>query len=148
MKHRAELIIDAPRALVWQLFDGPDNMQRWQPTLASFEHRSGTPGQPGAVSELVYEENGRRVVMTETITERREADFIAGRYDSAFGTTEIVNVFEALDDGRTRWQVWCNFRFRGFMMLLSLFRGGSIRRRTDADLARFKLLAETEAASA
>lgn len=146
MKHNAEVVIDAPRELVWTVFDDPDNMKKWQPTLESFTHKSGEPGQPGAVSELVYRENGREIVMTETITERRDREFLAGTYDNAYGTTLIVNRFEAIDDNTTRWTMWCNFRFRGFMKIMALFMAGSIRRRTNDDLERFKLLAESKAA--
>lgn len=146
MKHNAEVVIDAPRELVWTVFDDPDNMKKWQPTLESFTHKSGEPGQPGAVSELVYRENGREIVMTETITERRDREFLAGTYDNAYGTTLIVNRFEAIDVNTTRWTMWCNFRFRGFMKIMALFMAGSIRRRTNDDLERFKLLAESKAA--
>ncbi|MGB5739015.1 MAG: SRPBCC family protein, partial [Woeseia sp.] len=102
MKYKTEVIINAPRERVWAEFDNPDNMARWQPTLESFVHRSGTPGQPGAVSELIYNENGRKVVMIETINERREPDFLAGIYESNFGTTTIVNQFEELGDSQTK----------------------------------------------
>ena len=146
MKHHAEVLIEAPRKLVWEVFDNPDNMQKWQPTLTSFVHKSGSAGQPGAVSELTYEENGRTIVMTETITERRDHEFLAGTYETRFGTTTVVNRFESTDDGNTRWSVWCRFRFRGFMKVMALFMGGSIRRRTNDDLGRFKLLAESVAA--
>ena len=147
MKHRAELVIDAPREFVFRLFDDPQQRRNWQPTLESIEQRSGSPGRPGAVAEFVYAENGRRLVMQETVMERREPDFIAVNYTSSFGSTQVVNTFEALDDERTKICVWCNFRFRGAMKLKSLFTGRSIRRRTDTDLERFKLFAETAAAS-
>jgi len=148
MKHTVDVVINAPLALVWRVFDDPDNMPKWQPTLKSFEHKSGTPGQPGAVSELTYDENGREFVMTETITERREQDFLAGVYTSSVGTTLIVNHFVAIDDNSTRWSMWCNFQFKGLMKVMSLFMAGSIRKRTNCDLERFKLLAESIAAEA
>lgn len=147
MKHNAEVLIAAPRELVWKVFDDPENMRKWQPTLASFTHKSGDPGQPGAVSELVYDENGRKIVMTETIGERREPEFLAGTYETEYGVTLIVNRFESVDDDHTRWNVWCNFQFRSLMKIMALFMGGSIRRRTNDDLGRFKLLAESVAAS-
>jgi uncharacterized membrane protein len=145
MKHKAEVIINAPREQVWAAFDNPDNMPRWQQGLESFAHKSGTPGQPGAVSELTYNENGRKVVLTETISERRNHAFLAGIYESEFGTTIIVNQFEKIDDHKTKWTMWCSFRFRGLMKLLALFMGKSIRKRTDADLQRFKEFAESGA---
>lgn len=143
MKHKAEIIINAPRDRVWSLFDSTNNMYKWQPTLESFEHISGEPGQPGAVSKLTYNENGRKIVLTESINERREPDFLAGIYESDFGTNTIVNHLESLDEGTTKWTVWCNFRFRGLMKLLSIFMRRSIRRRTDEDLQRFKEFAES-----
>jgi uncharacterized protein YndB with AHSA1/START domain len=143
MKHKAEIIIHAPRERVWAAFDNPDNLPRWQQGLESFAHKSGTPGQPGAVAELTYDENGRKVVLTETVSERREQEFLAGIYDSDFGTTTVVNQFEQIDDHSTRWTMWCHFRFRGLTKLLALFMRSSIRKRTDADLQRFKTFAES-----
>jgi uncharacterized protein YndB with AHSA1/START domain len=133
MKHKIEVLIEADRATVWKAFDDPDNMTKWQPTLKSFAHKSGTPGQPDAVSELVYHENGREVVMTETITAR--------------GTVIIFNHFEETDDGNTRWVSNTNYMFRGFMKIMALFMRKSILSRTDTDMNRFKLLVETEVAN-
>ncbi len=148
MKTRHEVLIDAPRDVVWATFDDPDNMSKWQPTLTSFTPREGTPGQPGAVSELIYEEKGREVRMTETITERREPDFMAGVYTSEFGKTIIVNHFEDTGDNQTRWIVYANHFFKGMMRLMSIFFARSIRERTENDLERFKLLVESRAAEA
>ena len=144
MKTRHEVLIDAPRNVVWAAFDDPDNMPRWQPTLRSLTPREGIPGQPGAVSELVYDENGREVRMVETITERREPDFMASIYTSQYGKTIIVNHFEDAGDGQTRWVVYANHLFKGMMKLMSLFYARSIRERTDSDLQRFKLLVESQ----
>jgi hypothetical protein len=113
----------------------------------SFNHISGEPGQPGAVSELTYDEKGKKVVLKETITERRKPDFLARTYESKVAKTLIVNHFEAVDENLTRWTSWCNFTFRGFMRIMSLFVSGMIRKRTRADMERFKLMVETDQAS-
>lgn len=147
VKLKFEQIIAADRDTVWAMFDDPASMKKWQPTLESFTPKSGIPGQPDAVSELVYAEKGRKVVMTETITERRQPDFLAGIYESARGKTLIVNTFEAIDENTTRWSCWCNFAFRGFMRFMALFTMSSLRKRTEADMARFRLLVETEVAN-
>lgn len=44
MKYRLELILDRPRAEVWKIFDDPDNMNKWQPSLVKLERVSGTAG--------------------------------------------------------------------------------------------------------
>ena len=147
MKHKTEVLIGADRATVWRFFDDPGNMQKWQPTLKSFTHKSGTPGQPDAISELVYDENGRDVLMTETITARREPDFLGGTYDSKWGSVIIFNHFDDAGDGKTRWTSNVNYVFKGFMKIMAIFRRKSICERTDTDMNRFKLLVETEVAN-
>ena len=146
MKTRHEVLIEAPRNVVWAAFDNPGNMLRWQPTLKSYTPQSGTPGEPGATIALVYDEKGGEVHMTETITERREPDFMASVYSSDRGKTVIVNHFEDLGDGRTRWVMYANHFFNGMMKVMSIFRAGAIKRRTDNDMQHFKLLVESRQA--
>ncbi len=148
MKMKYEAEIRASRDLVWATFDDPDNLSRWQPTLESYTHMAGEPGQPGAVSELVYDENGKKVTMTETVTERRKPHFMAGTYDNDWATSRIVNHFEEIDDDTTRFVSYTNMNFKGIMKIMSVFVSRSIRARVEADLNRFKLLVETEAAGA
>ena len=147
MKVQTQVLIDADIETVWRAFDNPDNMARWQPTLKSFTHKSGKAGQPGAVSELLYDENGRDVLLTETITERREPDFLAGTYESKWGTTVIVNHFERIGEQQTRWVSYSRHSFRGIMRFLAIFMRGSMCKRADDDMQRFKLLVESQAAA-
>ncbi|MGI9262844.1 MAG: SRPBCC family protein [Woeseiaceae bacterium] len=147
MKLNYEIEIDAGVDVVWSAFTTPANMGRWMQNFESFAPKSGEPGQPGATAEIAFDENGKRVVMLETITERRDPDFLAGTYDTAHGTTLIVNHFEAIDDNHTRWVSWCNFTFTGFMRFMSLFISGAIRKRTEGDMERFKLMVESDLAS-
>ena len=146
MKHKTEILIDADRETVWRFFDNIDNLPKWQPTLKCVRHVTGTPGQEDAVSERVYDENGREVVVTETITARRAPEFVGGTYESTGGTVVIVNLFEATGDGKTRWSSNTNHMFKGMTKLMSLFARQSICERIDADMQRFKLFVETELA--
>jgi hypothetical protein len=147
MKLSFEQTIDADLKTVWAAFDNPENMARWQQNFESYTHKSGQPGQPGATAELVFSEGRRKITLTETVTERRAPDFFAGTYESSYGTTLVVNHFAAIDKKTTRWSSWCNFSFRGLMRFMSFFVAGAIRRRTEGDMQRFKLLVETDAAS-
>ncbi len=146
MKIKVEAEIRASRDFVWAVFDNPDNLPRWQPTLESFTHQTGKAGQPRVSSELVYNENGKKITMTETVTERRKPQFMAGIYESARTTSLIVIHLEEIDDNTTRFVSYTNMKFKGIMRILSLFVGNSIRIRAEADLNRFKLLVETDAA--
>lgn len=143
MKVQTSITINADRETVWREFDNPDNMPKWQPSLKSFTHKSGTAGEPGAVAELVYDENGRELVMRETMTEKRKPDFMAGNYETDWGKAIIVNHFEALGDNSTQWIVYANHQFKGMMKLMAIFIKKSICTRTEDDMQRFKLLVES-----
>jgi hypothetical protein len=130
------------RDQVWQAFDNPENIRKWQPTLVSFERLSGIPGQAGAMSTLSYREEGRLIVLTETITIRREPEEFGGTYESDMATNTIHNRFEAISPWATRWEVTVEFQFHGIWRLLGPLFRSAIRRRTRADLERFKSLLE------
>jgi uncharacterized protein YndB with AHSA1/START domain len=146
MKLNYEIEIDAGIDFVWGAFTNPENMGRWMHNFETFTPKSGEPGQPGATAKVVFNENGKRVEMLETITERRDPDFLAANYETEHGTTIIVNHFEAIDEDHTRWSSWCRFTFTGFMRFMSLFISGAIRKRTESDLQRFKLMVESDLA--
>lgn len=136
-------VLGRKREDVWKAFDNPDNMKKWQPTLTTFEPVSGTPGQVGAVSKLTYREDGRDIVLQETVTVRREPEEFGGTYESDMATNVIHNRFETEGPWTTRWSVTVDFRFRGFWRLLGPLLKGAITRRTRTDLERFKTLLES-----
>lgn len=53
--------------------------------LQSFEHLSGTPGQVGARSKLVYKMSKRHIEMIETITVRKLPQEFSGTYEADGG---------------------------------------------------------------
>jgi hypothetical protein len=138
MHLRFELVLEHDRAAVWKAFDNPDNMKKWQPTLESFERVSGTSGQPGAVSRLTYWEGKRTIVLTETITLRRDPEEFWGTYDSGMALNAIRNRFEEAGADRTRWIGTTDFQFRGLWRLLGPLFRGAIHKRTVEDRSRFK----------
>jgi hypothetical protein len=144
MKIKSERIIQASREAVWQAFDNVDNLQKWQPTLQSFEHQSGQPGQPGAVSKLIYDENGRSVTLIETITARNKPTAFSGTYDNSAVFNVITNLFEALADDQTKWIMETEFRFKGLFRLMAPFMKKSICQRNDEDMDRFVALVEQD----
>ena len=85
--------------------------------------------------------------MTETITARREPDFLGGTYKSKWGAIIVFDNFEETQDGKTLWKKNMNYVFRGVMKVKAIFMRESICSRTDTDMNRFKLLVETEVAN-
>lgn len=146
MKLTNQITIDADRETVWRTFADRDQLSSWQPTLKSVTHKRGRRGEVGQVVEMVYTEKGRDVVMVETLTEKREPDFLAGLYESDWGHATIVNHFEPAGDDRTRWTMYSNHDFKGIGGFVSFLFRKSISARTEDWMQRFKLLVETRSA--
>ena len=142
MRITIDTIIDCPRDRVWRVFDNPANMPKWQQGLVSFEPQSGRPGHLGEVSKLTFNENGRQMEVTETVTVRNEPEELAGTYTGSNFCNTIRNQFESLPGGKTCWHSETDFQFSGFMRLMSRLIRGMIRRRIVADMERFKTLLE------
>ena len=144
MKLNFSQSIDADLQTVWSAFNNPENKLRWQQGLESFTHKSGTRGQPGAVSEFIFNEGKKRIILKETITELREPNFLASIYRSVHGTTIIVNHFEPIDASATLWTSWYKLTFSGIMKFTAFLVASAIKKRTEGDMQRFKLLVETD----
>ena len=143
MKFKLELIINKPRAEVWQAFDNVENMKKWQPSLVKFETTSGIPGQPGAVSKLTYEEGGREFSLIEKITHRDEPNSFDGVYENNFTDNIIRNKFIELGEHQTVWAMETEFRFKTLIMkIMGPLMKKNFVARTQKDMERFKEMVE------
>jgi hypothetical protein len=116
MKFKLKLTINKSLSDVWSVFDSTENLKQWQPSLKKFEHVSGTPGQPDAVSTLTYEENEREFVLTERITFREEPTRFDGVYENEFSDSIIKNTFIEQGTNETLWVSETEFKFRTLLM--------------------------------
>ncbi|MCG3172772.1 MAG: hypothetical protein GMKNLPBB_00927 [Myxococcota bacterium] len=144
MKYQVEVTIDVPRDKVISLFDNPDNMKKWMKGLQSFTPLGGTPGQPGAKSQLVFLTNGRRMEMVETITVRDLPREFSGVYEAKGVWNSVRNLFEEVPGGKTRYVSEQEFRFSGFMKLFGWLMPGAFRKESMRYLQDFKNFVESE----
>jgi hypothetical protein len=142
MRYTTEITINLPRARVIELFDNPDNMQKWQPGLQSFTPLSGEPGQPGAKSKLVYQMGRRQIEMIETIETRNLPDEFSGTYTSDGVFNRLVNRFYEEGPDKTRWVLENEFQFGGFMKVIGFLTPWAFRRQTRNMMKDFKSFAE------
>ena len=89
MKYTSEIEINKPVDRVIELFDNPDNLDKWMIGLQSFEPISGNPGQVGAKSRLKFKMGKREIEMIETITVRNFPDEFSGTYEAK----GVFNIF-------------------------------------------------------
>jgi hypothetical protein len=142
MKYLSQILIELPLEKVIEKFDDPDNMKHWQPGLLSFEHVSGEPGKPGAVSRLRYRMGKREIEMTETITLRDLPYRFDGTYEAKGVLNIIKNTFESVDGNRTRWTSENEFRLKGVMKLMGWLMPGAFKKQTQTYMTNFKEFAE------
>lgn len=121
MKYELEIEINQPRAKVIELFDSTENLKEWQCGLESFEHVSGTPGEVGAVSHLVFQMGKRRMEMTETVTVRNLPDEFSGTYEAPGMWNLVENFFIVKDENTTNYKSVQTFKGLTFMMKAMLF---------------------------
>ena len=142
MEYTVEVTIDLPRDRVIELFDSSENLHEWQDGLQSFEHIEGEPGQPGAKSRLMYEMGNRKVEMIETIEKRALPDEFTAVYEAGGVWNRAANRFYEEGDGTTRWLMDTEFKFSGFMKVISVFMRGSFPKETRGSMESFKAFAE------
>ena len=142
MKYQNEIEINLPINRVIELFDNPDNMKHWQPGLESFEHLSGTPGQPGAKSRIKYNMGNRKIDMIETITKRNLPDEFSGTYETKGVYNLISNKFIPLGANKTKWVTETEFQFSGFMKIFGWLMPGAFKKQSQKFMQDFKTFAE------
>ena len=141
--HTVSIYIDLPRAKVIDLFDCPDNIFKWQAGLQSFEHLSGTSGEPGAKSKLISLNGKRRIELIETITKHNLPDEINGTYEWDGGRTTVENRFIELGPDRTKWESTSSYDCTGLIMKLMMFLfRGKFREHNMTILRNFKAFCE------
>ena len=143
MRYTKQVAINLPRDKVIELFDNPDNLKKWQPSLQSFEHVSGEVGQKGAKSRLIYNERNRTMEMTETIEKRALPDEFTAIYEAKGVWNRVCNRFYEEDKSNTLWEMETEFRFSGFMKVFGLLMGGAFPKQTHQTMNDFKIFAES-----
>lgn len=143
MKYRSEIEINQPIEKVVALFDDPANMDKWMEGLISFEHLSGTAGQPGAKSRLKFKMGKREIEMTETITVRNLPDEFSGTYEANGVFNVVKNYFVKIDAYRTKYITDNEFQFKGFMRIIAFLMPGAFKKQSLKYLQDFKKFAES-----
>ena len=144
MKYSTEIEINKPIDKVIELFDNPDNMDKWMEGLQSFEPLSGTPGQPGAKSRLKFKMGKREIEMIETITSRNLPDEFNGTYEAKGVFNIVKNRFINLSDTKTKYITENEFQFKGFMKLIAFLMPGSFKKQSQKYLVDFKKFVESQ----
>jgi uncharacterized protein YndB with AHSA1/START domain len=124
----------------WSVFMDPALAPQWLTNLESMEAVFGTPATVGSVSRLTFLENGRRIVIDETVTAiepaRRFAfdsigEWMVGSAEVVFTPAGAGTVIECRSEMRGRGPLWRS------MFALSR---SAIQRRQDEQFAKLAAL--------
>jgi hypothetical protein len=143
MKFKLELSLNKPRAEVWRIFDDPNNLNKWQPSLINIERVSGTTGQPGAITKLTFRSGEREFGLLEKVTLRAEPERLDEVYENEYAENVLNNTFLEQGEDITLWKVEVIFKFKTlFMKIVGLLKKKNFVIRTQRDMERFKALVE------
>jgi hypothetical protein len=142
MKYTVELEVDLPRARVVELFDNFDNLYKWMPDLQSHEHISGTPGEAGAKTRLIYEIRNKPYELIETVTVRNLPDEFSGTFEGKGMWNEVKHYFKEAGPDKTLWVSDNVFEPKGFLKVMAWFMPGAFKKQSLKYMQNFKEWAE------
>jgi len=144
MKFTCQVDIEQPLEKVIELFDNVDNLKEWQDGFVSFEHLSGTPGEPGARSRMLYKTGKREMELIETIAIKNLPEEFSGVYEHKHMINTMTNRFKAIDANSTHYEVEIEYtELRHFMVkLMAFFVPGMFQKQVQKWLDQFKAFAE------
>ena len=144
MKYTCEIEINKSVEKVIELFDNPDNMCKWMKGLVSFERISGTPGQVGAKSRLIFKMGKREMEMIETITVRNLPKEFSGTYELKGVFNSVKNYFIPISENKTNYITEQEFQFTGSMKIISWLMPGMFKKQSMVYLNAFKSFVENQ----
>ena len=146
MKFTCYVDIELPIEKVIELFDNPDNMKHWQDGFVSFTNISGTPGQPGAKSRIIYKmgKGKKQMELIETVLVRNLPHEFSGTYEHKNMTNSMKNSFVKKGPAQTRWQADIEYtKLSGFMIkMMAFLMPGMFKKQVQKWMDQFKAFAE------
>lgn len=147
MKFTCTTEIDLPLQTTVDIFVNRDNLGKWQQGLISDEPISGTPGEVGSKSKLVFNTGKHIIELTETILKRNLPAELSGLYEHKHMVNTMSNRFTVSGENKTKYEADIEYtRFIGLIpKMMALLMPGIFKKQVQKTLDRFKVFAEAEA---
>lgn len=143
MKYKLEMLLDRPRAHVWDAFVDVNNAGIWQPSLLRVDQIDGVASQPGAVAKLTYREGEREFSLLEKVITRQEPDRFESEFQNQFAVNTVVNLFIEHGPDQTLWITTTTYKFKTILMkVVGLLYKKNYVARSLRDMQRFKDMIE------
>jgi hypothetical protein len=119
MKYTTEIIINKPRQEIIDAFENSSLLPHWQRGLKRSKLISGKDGEVNSKRKLYITIEGQSIKMTETIIKKNLPEEWHGDYTSKGMQSIQKNYFEDINENRTKWTSCSEFKFSGFMKVIS-----------------------------
>ena len=141
---KVTITINQPVEKVWEKLMNPDNLKFWLTGFVSVEHISGEIGKAGCISKLKFSERGKELEVTETaVTVKPNQQYSFNMTSISFDTATDIQLVSF--GSRTEMiQTVQFFPKQFFMKLLMPLMNGTMKKRMENELVRFKNFVETK----
>ena len=146
MKYTTNIILELPRNKVIQLFEDSSLLEYWQRGLKSTKLIKGKDGEVSSKRKLKIELEGQKITMFETIIDKKLPDYWHGLYTGKGFKSTQKNYFTMVDKNKTHWKCESEFKFSGFMILVSKVLPDIFKKRSNLVMKDFKNFAENRKA--
>ncbi|SRR5258706_14210976 len=147
MKFTCTTEIDLPLQKTVSIFNNRANLGKWQQGLVLDEPISGTPGEAGSKSKLVFNTGKHVIELTETILVNNLPAEKTGLYEHIHMVNTMSNRFTPSGENKTKYDAEIEYtKFIGFIpKMMALLMPGIFKKQVQKTLDRFKVFAENEA---
>ena len=146
MKFNGSLDINKPRKEVVRFFADPLYLKEYQDGFVKKELVSGKEGEDGAVSKMYYQDEKRKMELTETITANRLPDSFEASYHHTHMDNTMTCTFVALNDNQTRYEYEFEYTRINWVMpkLMAILFPGVYRKQGEKWMRQFKEFVEKQ----
>ncbi len=145
MKFTCTVDIDLPREHVIKTFNNPHNMRHWQDGFVSFEHLSEGDPKPGSKAKIVYNNNGKEMVLIESLEVYDLPREMTAVYEHEMMDNRMQNLFQEIHANQTRWTANIHyFRMKGFMKIVAWLFPSMFKKQVQKWMDQFKVFAEKQ----
>lgn len=117
MELKQEVVVDVPIDEVARLLADPATSRAWHRDLLSATVKRGTDGKPGAVTELVYSDKGRKFKVEEELVSLDLPKGAVTVYKGPGMKHRLTTSLQDLGDGRTKVTVENDIKLSGVAKL-------------------------------
>jgi len=144
MRYSCEIQINKPLDEVVRQFDSEENLFKWMEGLQRIELVSGTKGEVGYKTKMIFLHKEKEMELVETILERDLPRIARFSYDSPMGYNEVAINISEIDTNTTLYTSDNYFKLKAPMSWFGFLMKGMFKKQSMKYLTALKNFIESE----